>query len=251
MGAINPFVKQPGGAVNEYPPPIVVVVGGEKDGVDATGRAGEGVINPFSERSVRRTRSDSKSHANGVVLPPQCGGGGEWDNDSINIRAKLPVYHAKVASIWSNFRDILAWTTENGAIKRYDDVSGADGIGGIAVGQCPPFNFFLEGEYDGVDAANGEGKGAIDPLSKQSRGRAWANGIGSIAVGLYSPPIVLAEGKVHGIDAGSWAGGGAINPFAKQLNGLAWANGIGGAAIGLYSPPMVAEVGGEYFVLPR
>ncbi len=76
MGAIDPSVKRPGGAVNKYPPPIVVVVGGEYDGVDAAGRAGKGAIDPFSKRSVRRAWSDGKSHADGVVLPPQCGGGG-------------------------------------------------------------------------------------------------------------------------------------------------------------------------------
>ncbi len=53
--------------------------------------------------------------------PPQCGGGGEWDNGSINIRANM-------ASIWANFWDILAqefWgqefsvmASENGAVKQ-------------------------------------------------------------------------------------------------------------------------------------
>jgi hypothetical protein len=109
----------------------------------------------------------------------------------------------------------------------------------------------LEGEYDGVDAANGAGKGAINPFFERLRGRAQANGIGSIVVGLYYPPIVLAEGKVDGIDDAGWSGGGAIDPFAERSNGLARADGICGAAVGIYSPPMVAEVGGEYFVLPH
>ena len=176
--------------------------------------------------------------------------GGEWDNGSINVRAKLPIHPVKVALIWSNFRDILVSTTENGAVKQYNNVAGANGVRGTAIGQFPPSNFLPEGEYDGVDAANGAGEGAIDPFSERSRGRAWADGIRSIAIRLYSPPIVLAEGKVDGVDAASWAGGGAIDPFAEWLNGLARADGIGGAAVALYSPPMVAEVGGEYVMLP-
>jgi hypothetical protein len=134
VGAIDLFVERPGGAINEYPLPIVVVVGGEYDGVDAARRAGESAINPFSERLVRCTRSNGKSHASSVVLPPQCGGRGEWDNGSINVWAKLLVHHAKVALIWSNFWDISAWTTENGAVKQYDNVAGADDVGGTAVG---------------------------------------------------------------------------------------------------------------------
>jgi hypothetical protein len=70
VGAIDPFVERLGGAVNEYPPPIVVVVGGEYNGVAAAGRAGKGAIDLFSKRSVRRARSDGKSNANGFVLPP-------------------------------------------------------------------------------------------------------------------------------------------------------------------------------------
>ncbi len=163
--------------------------------------------------------------------------GGEWDNSSIDIRAKLPVHRAKAASIWSNFRDILAWTTENGAVKRYDNVAGTNGVGGTAVRQYPPSNFLPEGEYDGVDAANGAGKGAINTFSERLRGCARADGIGSIAVILYSPPmIVLAKGKVDGIDAAGRAGRSVINPFAEWSNGLARANGIGGAAIGIFPP---------------
>ncbi len=74
--------------------------------------------------------------------------GGEWDNGSIDIRAKLPIHRAKVALIWSNFRDILAWTTENGAVEQYDDITGADSIGGTAVGQYfPPMVVEVGGEY--------------------------------------------------------------------------------------------------------
>ncbi len=249
MGAIDPFVERPGRAVDKYPPPIVVVVGGEYNGVDI-GRSGKGAIDPFSKRLVRCARSDGKSHANGVMLPLQCGGGGKWDNGSINVQAKSPVHQAKAASIWSNFRDIFGvdnreWSRQ--AIQqccwcRWHWMN-------CPVGQYPPSNFLPEGEYDGVDAANGAGEGAIDPFSERSRGRAWADGIRSIAIRLYSPPIVLAEGKVDGVDAASWAGGGAIDPFAEWLNGLARADGIGGAAVALYSPPMVAEVEEEYFVL--
>jgi hypothetical protein len=72
----------------------------------------------------------------------------EWSVGSINLRAELPVYRAKVALIWSNFRDILAWTTENGAVKQYKDIAGADSIGGTAVGQySPPMVAEVGGEY--------------------------------------------------------------------------------------------------------
>ena len=103
--------------------------------------AGKGAIDPFAKRSGGLARADGKSHADGVVLPPQCEGGGEWDNGSINVRANM-------ASIWAIFWDILAqkfWgrefsvmASENGAVKRYNDITGADSIGGTAVGQYPP-----------------------------------------------------------------------------------------------------------------
>ncbi len=112
---------------------------------------GEGAIDPFAKRSGGLARADSKSHADGVVLPPQCVGGGEWDNGSINVRANM-------ASIWANFWDILAqefWGQEfsvmasgNGAVKRYDNIAGAYSIGGTGVGQySPPMVAEVGGEY--------------------------------------------------------------------------------------------------------
>jgi hypothetical protein len=44
--------------VSIYPPPIFVVVGGEYDGVDAAGRAGEGAIDPFAKRLDGPARAD-------------------------------------------------------------------------------------------------------------------------------------------------------------------------------------------------
>jgi hypothetical protein len=76
-----------------------------------------------------------------LCSPRNVEGGGEWDNGSIDIRANM-------ASIWANFWDILAhefWgrefsvmASENGAVEQYDDIAGADSIGGTAVGQYPP-----------------------------------------------------------------------------------------------------------------
>ncbi len=115
--------------------------------------AGKGAIDPFAKRSGGLARADGKSHADNVMLPPECGGGGEWDNGSIDVRAK-----AHMASIWANLWDILAqkfWgqkfsvmASENGAVKRYDDIAGADSIGGTAVGQySPPIVTEVGGEY--------------------------------------------------------------------------------------------------------
>ena len=118
------------------------------DGVAASVVACKGAIEPFAKRSGGLARANGKSYADGIVLPPQCGGGGEWDNGSINVRAKLLVHRAKVALIWSNFRDISAWTTENGAVERYDDIAGADSIGGTAVRQySPPMVAEVGGAY--------------------------------------------------------------------------------------------------------
>jgi hypothetical protein len=57
--------------------------------------------------------------------------GGEWYNGSINIRANM-------ALTWANFWDISAqefWgqefsvmASEKGAVKRYDDIAGADSV---------------------------------------------------------------------------------------------------------------------------
>jgi hypothetical protein len=68
-------------------------------------------------------------------------GGGEWDNGSINVRANM-------VSIWAIFWDISAqefWgqefsvmASENGAVKQYDDIAGANSIQETAVGQYPP-----------------------------------------------------------------------------------------------------------------
>ncbi len=65
------------------------------------------------------------------MLPPRCGGGGEWYNGSIDIRANM-------ALTWANFWDILAqefWgrefsvmASEKGAFERYDDIAGADSV---------------------------------------------------------------------------------------------------------------------------
>jgi hypothetical protein len=53
-----------------------------------------------------------------------------------------------VASIWSNFQDILAWTTENGAVEQYNNIAGADSIKGTSVGQySPPMVAEVGGEY--------------------------------------------------------------------------------------------------------
>jgi hypothetical protein len=103
--------------------------------------AGEGAIDPFAKRSGGLAWANGKSHADGVVLPPQCGGGGEWDNGSINVRANM-------ASIWAIFWDISdqkfwgrefsVMASENGAVERYNDIAGANSIGGTAVGQYPP-----------------------------------------------------------------------------------------------------------------
>ncbi len=113
--------------------------------------AGKGVIDPFAKRSGGLAWVDGKSHADGVVLLLQCGGGGEWDNNSIDIRANM-------ASIWANFWGILAqevWgqefsvmASENGAVEQYDNIAGADSIGGTAVGQYfPPMVAEVGGEY--------------------------------------------------------------------------------------------------------
>ncbi len=78
-------------------------------------------------------------------------GGGEWDNSSINVQANM-------VSIWANFWDILAqefWgqefsvmALENGAVKQYDDIVGANSIGGTAVRQySPPMVAEGGGEY--------------------------------------------------------------------------------------------------------
>jgi hypothetical protein len=78
---------------------------------------------------------------------------GEWDNGSINVRAK-----ANMASIWANLWDTLAqefWgqefsvmASENGAVERYDDIAGADSIGGAALGKySPPMVAEVGGEY--------------------------------------------------------------------------------------------------------
>ncbi len=120
--------------------------------------AGKGAIDPFATWSGGLARANGKSHADGIVLPPQCGGGGEWDNSSINIWANMVL-------IWANLWGILAqevWgrefsvmVSENGAVEQYDDVTysvmasengaveqynniaGANSIGGTAVGQYP------------------------------------------------------------------------------------------------------------------
>ncbi len=131
--------------------------------------AGEGAIDPFAKRSGGLAQADGKSHADGVMLSPQCGGGGEWDNGSINIQANM-------ASIWANLWGILAqevWgrefsvmasengavkqydditnsvmASENGAVERYDDIASADSIGGTAVGQySSPMVAEVGGEY--------------------------------------------------------------------------------------------------------
>ena len=115
--------------------------------------AGKGAIDPFAKRSGGLARANGKSHADGIVLPPECGGGGEWDNGSINVRSK-----AHMASIWANLWDVLAqefWgrefsvmASENGAVEQYDDIAGADSIGGTAVGQySPPMVAEVGGEY--------------------------------------------------------------------------------------------------------
>jgi hypothetical protein len=59
------------------------------NGVATSVVAGEGAINPFAKRSGGLTRANGKSHAE------QCGGGGEWDNGSIDIRANM-------ALTWAN-----------------------------------------------------------------------------------------------------------------------------------------------------
>jgi hypothetical protein len=112
--------------------------------------AGEGAINPFAKRSGGLAQADSKSHADGIVLPPQCGGGGEWDNGSIDIRANM-------ALIWANFwypaqedwgQEFSVMASENGAVEQYKDIAGADSIGGTAVGQySPPMVAEVGGEY--------------------------------------------------------------------------------------------------------
>ncbi len=115
--------------------------------------ASEGAIDPFAKRSGGLARADGKSHAARVVLPPECGGGGEWDNGSIDIRAK-----ANMASIWANLWDTLAqefWgqeflvmASENGAVEQYNNIAGAGSIGGTAVGQySPPMVAEEGGEY--------------------------------------------------------------------------------------------------------
>jgi hypothetical protein len=121
--------------------------------------------------------------------------------------------------------------------------AGADGIGATTVGTySPPDEEKVGGEYDGVDAANGAGKGAIYPFSEQSKRCARPDSIGGIAVGLYPPPIVLSEGEYDGVIAACWVGGGAIDPFAKRSGRLARADGIGGAAVGLYSPLLMVRL---------
>jgi hypothetical protein len=73
LGAVGPVVAERlGWAVNEYPPPIIVVVGEEYDSVAADGMAGEDAIGLFTKRSARRAQSGGKSYADGVVLPPEC-----------------------------------------------------------------------------------------------------------------------------------------------------------------------------------
>ncbi len=121
--------------------------------------AGEGAIDPFAKRSGGLTRSDGKSHADGVVLTLQCGGRGEWDNGSINIRANMALIWANfwgisAQEVWSREFSVMAsengaverygdiansvMALENGAVERYDNIAGADSIGGTAVGQYPP-----------------------------------------------------------------------------------------------------------------
>ena len=83
--------------------------------------AGEGAINPFAKRLGGLTWADGRSHAVGGVLPPHCGGGGEWYNGSINTWANM-------ALTWANFwdssaqefwgRDFSVMASENGAVER-------------------------------------------------------------------------------------------------------------------------------------
>ncbi len=115
--------------------------------------AGKGAIDPFAKRSGGLAWADGKSHADGIMFPPECGGGGEWEYGSINVRAK-----ANMASIWANLWDTLAqefWgqefsvkASENGAVKGYNNIAGADSIGGTAIGQySPPMVEEVGGEY--------------------------------------------------------------------------------------------------------
>jgi hypothetical protein len=46
------------------------------NGIATSVVAGEGAINPFAKWSGGLAWADGKSHADGVVLPLQCGGGG-------------------------------------------------------------------------------------------------------------------------------------------------------------------------------
>jgi hypothetical protein len=161
-----------------------------------------------------------------------------------------------MASILAKSHVILARKSQgqefsDGAVERYDNIAGANGNGGTAVGKYSPPIVVVRGEYDGVDATNGAGDGAFYPISEWLDGSARADGIGVTAVGEYSPPIVVLEGEYNGIIVAGSADGGAIDPFAERSGGLTRADGIGGAAVGPYSPPMVVEVGGEYVVLPR
>jgi hypothetical protein len=114
--------------------------------------AGEGAINPFAKRSGGLARANGKSHADNVVLPPQCGGGGEWDNGSINIRANMVITWANLWSIsaqevWGREFSLMM-ASEHGAVDRYNHIAGADSVGGTAVGQySPPMVDEVGGEY--------------------------------------------------------------------------------------------------------
>jgi hypothetical protein len=82
--------------------------------------AGKGAINPFAKRCGGLAWADGKSHADGVVLPPQCGGGGEWDNGSINVRANMASICAIICDIlaieyWGQKFSVIA--LENGAVE--------------------------------------------------------------------------------------------------------------------------------------
>ena len=93
--------------------------------------AGKGAINSFVKRSGGLAWADGRSHAVSVVLYPHCGGGVEWYNGSINIRANM-------ALTWANFWDILAqefWgrefsvmASEKVAVKQYNNIAGADSV---------------------------------------------------------------------------------------------------------------------------
>ncbi len=93
--------------------------------------AGKGAIDPFAKQSGGLAWADGRSHAVGVMLPPHCGGGGEWYNSSINIRANM-------ALTWANFwgisaqefwgREFSVMASEKGAVECYDNIAGADSI---------------------------------------------------------------------------------------------------------------------------